>query len=119
MFFKELFQQLEIDLLVARSGGLTSRKVGGWRNDREDALVFVGEFRDELDEWPEEYPGSYEEFIYGLGAIRLDDIEGSTLSPEWKENAREGIVYYLLARMSEIHTHYILPPRSSTKQIGR
>ena len=96
--------------MTARTNGLESREIKRWGNVSEEALSFVEDFRNELDSWPEEY-GVYQEYALGLARARLDDIDRSTLPPEWKEIARDALTYALYERTSELYTYCGLPPR--------
>ena len=100
MLDTELQLPLEIDVLAARSGGLKPREVGSWGNSSEEAFSFLEGFSNELDDWPGDYSGSYEEYSLGLARSRLDDVDRSTLPPKWKEVVRDVLTYAVFARRS-------------------
>ncbi len=117
MIDPEFQLQLEISMMAACSEGIEPREIGVWGSNSQEALIFVEDFRNELDDdWPGE--SGYEEYALALARTRLDEIDRSSLSSAWKEIAREAVMVTLFCRTSDLYIYAGLPPAVLLNRLG-
>ena len=119
MFYEDNWLDFEANVLAARTEGLESAAHGFILSDGDHALFFVQSLREQLDTWPEDHPGSYEEYASGLAAIWLETICESSLSPPWQEIARVAVMTVLGFRITELDVTVGLPPAVLANRIGK
>ena len=110
--------ELEIEILTARDLNLPPAKFYGSGSGEEAVLDFTVEFWSELDDWPIGCDANYEEFVYALAKTRLDDIDSSSLSKEWKRIAANAVRTATQYRIGEMHMYAGLPPAALVHRLA-